>query len=410
MLLYAFATRSILARYLFNTQIQLLAYYIITYILLLCGVLASFTIVKRGPHIYAPKGLFSIFLISLVIIVGLFVTGDTHTLLYYGLALLLPFSVTISDNGKFTEAKIFTIIGIVSTIGSILNYMFPAVYSAIIPYFFSGYSLQSLQWLISERTFFPGFFSQVNYTAFFIGLALGALFIFRKFCFSRTWGFWLLFLAFGMLLTGKRGAFVYAIVAFVLVYFLEGEGREKIKRIGAILGILIVAYVLLYVVAHVSAIPSIERIFDAVNDFLLNGTPEDAGREQLHKQAWTYFYQHPVFGIGWDNFKELFTARGTYVHCIYLQLLGETGIVGAVIFYCFFAFSLISTIANYYKVKNVNYVIGIWLELSIFIQVYFLLFGITENPIYDIEEMILYMYAIGLNNIAGISQIYRAKD
>lgn len=398
-LLYAIGTRSIIARYVFGTRVQLLAFYIITYFLLFWGLFTAFTFIKEGPHIYAPKKFFSVLLISLVIIIGLFVTNDTYTLLYYGLALLLPFSVIINDSGKYSGAKAFTIVGIIATIGSLLNYIFPTIYTAIIPYFFSGYSLHSLQWLIGERTFFPGFFSQVNYTAFFIGLAIGSLFIFRKYCFSRSWGFWLLFLAFGMLLTGKRGAFVYVIVAFVFVYFLEGEGREKFKRVISIAAILISAYILLYIVAHVSSIPSIERIFDAVNDFLLNGTPEDVGREQLHQQAWTYFYQHPVFGIGWDNFKEVFTARGTHVHCIYLQLLCETGIVGAVIFYCFFTFSLISTIYSFYRYRNENAAIGMWLEFSIFIQVYFLLFGITENPIYDVEEMILYMYAIGLSNI-----------
>ena len=40
-----------------------------------------------------------------------------------------------------------------------------------------------------------------------------------------------------------------------------------------------------------------------------------------------------------------------------------------------------------------------WIGLALFTQVYFLLFGLTENPIYDIEEMIVYMFAIGIANL-----------
>ena len=38
-----------------------------------------------------------------------------------------------------------------------------------------------------------------------------------------------------------------------------------------------------------------------------------------------------------------------------------------------------------------------WIELSFFIQVYFLLYGITGNPLYDAEETIIYFFAVGIS-------------
>ena len=40
-----------------------------------------------------------------------------------------------------------------------------------------------------------------------------------------------------------------------------------------------------------------------------------------------------------------------------------------------------------------------WARFSLFIQIYFLLYGITGNPLYDIEETIIYFFAIGISYI-----------
>ena len=40
-----------------------------------------------------------------------------------------------------------------------------------------------------------------------------------------------------------------------------------------------------------------------------------------------------------------------------------------------------------------------WIKFSLFIQLYFLLYGITGNPLYDIEETIIYFFAIGISYI-----------
>ena len=110
-----------------------------------------------------------------------------------------------------------------------------------------------------------------------------------------------------------------------------------------------------------------------------------------------YFEQSPVFGIGWNNFMKMFTLRNTHCHNIYYQLLCETGIVGFSVFIFFFVTRIIGTIKKlnlsiYMEMKEAP-----WLKLSLFIQVFFLLYGFSGNPLYDIEETILYFFAVGIS-------------
>lgn len=396
-LIYAILTRTIFAKFLFQNQIQLFFFYAVTYACLIIGCMRAFGVF--GGHIYAPRGFFGVLLISSIVIYGVFVSNDVYSLLYYGMAFLLPF-VLLSEMKQFIRPiKIYAVFSLVIVAGSFFNYLFPIIYSAMIPLFYSGYSLKSVQWLAKEGTFYPGIFSQVNYVAFFLGIAIGAVYNFRKIIFTNIWLIIEGILMFGMLLTGKRGAFVYAIVALLLIYFLEGMGREKIFRIIKIATVVVMLYLVLAFIAKQSEIPSIVRIYDTVNSLVFSGTVDDTGRTQLRKQAFWYFHDYPILGIGWGNFKKLFSLRSTYVHCIYIQLLCETGIVGTMVFACFFVKNILEGLKKYRLVGTEISCERAWIGLALFTQVYFLLFGLTENPIYDIEEMIIYMYAIGVINL-----------
>lgn len=408
-LVYAVLTRTIFARFLFQTQIQLLLYYAVTYLCLVVGFMRAFD--TSGGHLYAPKGFFGVLMIAGVVTYGLFVANDISSLLYYGMAFLLPFSLLAEIKESISPIRIYAVFALITVTGSLFNYLFPSVYSAMMPLFYSGYSLSSVQWLAREGAFYPGIFSQVNYVAFFLGIAIGAVYNFRKIVFRKTWLIIEGILMFGMLLSGKRGAFVYVIAALLLMYFLEGRGREKFFRVIKIAAIVVMLYCGLAVIANYSKIPSVVRIYDTVNTLIFDRTADDTGRTQLQEKALEYFQANPVLGIGWRNFKNLFSLRNTYVHCIYLQLLCETGIVGTTIFIIFFAKNVMECLKKYRWTGIEVSCERAWIGLALFSQVYFLLFGLTENPIYDIEEMIVYMFFIGVGNMPIInSQMKKVKE
>ena len=411
-LLYAFTTRSILAKFLFQNQIELLAFYGVTYVCLIVSVIGAFF--YDGVHLYAPKGFFSILTLFLVIFYGLILAHNNYSLLYYGLALLMPFAVFNEIKNTTFYARLFAVMALFFTVGCVVNFIVPSTFKAIFYPLYSASAQQSLLEVerISETsTYFAGFTSQVGYTSFFISLGVGAVFCFKDTIYKKSWPFLMAIMFSGLLLTGKRGPIVFLLVALLSIYFFSGYGKDQIIRFVKIIGIIVAAVILLGVIANVTKIDGIIRIYNAVYEFLTAGSVDDAGRNQLHEQALRFFEENPIFGIGWTNFRVMYSFRSTHVHCIYLQLLCETGLVGFGIFVTFFATRLINTLSLVRKTRLTgNMQEGGWIKFYFFIQLYFLLYGITGNPLYDIEETIMYFFAIGIsylpllssdNNIAG---------
>lgn len=400
-LLYAFTTRSILAKFLFQNQIELLLFYGITYACLIISFGNAFD--ANGGHLYAPKGFYSIAVLFIVIAMGLGVTGNSYSLIYYGLALLLPFSMNREIKQHNFFAKFFVGMALFFAVGCFVNFLIPAIFKAVFIPLYSASAQQSLadvEQLAGTSTYFAGFTSQVGYTSFFISIGVGAAFCFKDSVFARGWRIFIGIMLGGLLLTGKRGPLFFLLIALSIIYFTDGYGRERIVRTAQIVGALILAYIALSTIANLTKIDGIIRIYDAVHEFLTSGSVEDAGRNQLHEQALYYFKEKPILGIGWSNFRELYAFRGTHVHCIYLQILCETGLVGFCIFMVFFLTRLLRTFSAVKESRFMDTSIeNGWVKFSLFIQIYFLLYGITGNPLYDIEETIIYFFAIGISYI-----------
>lgn len=117
---------------------------------------------------------------------------------------------------------------------------------------------------------------------------------------------------------------------------MEGYGREKLYRVFKIAGLLVAMFVALAFLAKFTGSDGIKKIYETFQELITSGSVDDAGRTQLHEQAIRYFIANPILGIGWTNFMKMFTLRNTHVHCIYLQLLCETGLVGFIAFVGFF--------------------------------------------------------------------------
>ena len=227
---------------------------------------------------------------------------------------------------------------------------------------------------------------------------MGALFCFRKEIFGKFFLPLTVLLFWGMLFTGKRGPMVYLLLALITVFYFESNGNQRLLRPFQILGIVIGAYFVLAVLNSFDIqIGGIERIYSSINELLFTGDVNDAGRDQLHEQALLYFEQNPILGIGWNNFMKMFTLRNTHCHNIYYQLLCETGIVGFSVFIAFFVTRIIVTIKKLSISIHMEMQEAPWLKLSLFIQAFFLLYGFSGNPLYDIEETILYFFAVGIS-------------
>lgn len=403
---YAFVTRSILATFVFRNMAMNLVVYGVIFGGLIYTFLKSF---KGLPeHLYAPRGLLALTLLAIVMIYEMMVSDSLNGIRYYSMALLLPLAMLPEMKQSKRGGIIFAIIGVFFSIGCYFNYFFLPVYKVLIKPLFSIAALESInatEKLRGDANFVAGFTSQVGYTSFFIIVCIGAVFCFRKSVFGKTSYPLLVFMTGALLLTGKRGPIAFLVIAIMLAYFMEGYGREKIYRVFKIWGILVALFLLLALLAKITGSDGVKKIYETFLGLIESGTVDDAGRTQLHEQALIYFREYPILGIGWTNFMKMFILRSTHVHCIYLQLLCETGLIGFIVFVGFFAQRFISTLmqAQILAVDGDDLEAS-WVRFSLFIQAYFLLYGITGNPLYDAEETIIYFFAVGITYLPLISE------
>lgn len=146
------------------------------------------------------------------------------------------------------------------------------------------------------------------------------------------------------------------------------------------------------------------RIIETYHIFVTGGDITSK-RIPLYKHALRLFIQNPIHGIGWGNYKKTVVGTVTMytemqVHNIYLQLLCETGIIGSFFillpmimtyFYSIRTMCKISKKRNEYSYKWIFAVI-----YSVYVQTFFLLYGLTGNPLYDYSFLTMYFLAYGL--------------
>lgn len=194
-----------------------------------------------------------------------------------------------------------------------------------------------------------------------------------------------------LILTQKRAQLLFAAFALVLVY-LVGYVRGNLNR--RLQQLLLGAAILLVVFFLLMNIPAFQA---TVSRYMAGGNLDDvsSGRiSQLWTPAWNEFLEHPVFGIGWRQFKyahPMSNGANNDVHNIYLQFLTENGIVGAAYIMILITGSYFSTWKMLIRCKNSdssdNYMP---LLFSFGYQTFFLLYGITGNPFYEESRLLPY--------------------
>ena len=139
---------------------------------------------------------------------------------------------------------------------------------------------------------------------------------------------WLSFgvLAAAIIRTGSRGATVALVGGFV-AFLLKGRSLETKLKVGII--------ILLGISSLVWASYSIEAIRVRWERTFIQG--DLAGREQIFEEAWSVFQEKPLFGWGpVRHYYELGSRVGAPTrdpHNLYLWVLMETGVLGAILFF-----------------------------------------------------------------------------
>lgn len=209
-----------------------------------------------------------------------------------------------------------------------------------------------------------------------------------------------------LFLTGKRAHFIFGVAALLLVYlgfFGKNSGSAKIKRI---MGLILVAAVALVIMSSLPQFAAIMNRFKITEDSSL-GEVSNGRLDLLWKPALKLFAGNELFGIGWRNFKYDFRQYSSMkvsndAHNIYLQLLCETGIIGFIIVMSILLFTLYITYKMLKEERAKFDETGEFsdrmycLAFSMTVQLFFFMYGMTGNPLYQFECYFPYMLACAM--------------
>lgn len=294
--------------------------------------------------------------------------------------------------------------GLFHAIVSFVLYLLPNVYMKYVMPLFASYGYESTLLYCVKNGYAVGLTPHYSTNAMYMSVALGASFIrliddrYRNNKIkSKMNALATIFILFVLILTGKRAHCVFALVCLFLSYYIYNSDKKK-SRLITTLGILAVGSVALVLIVEIApdAVPVIRRFI-----YMSQLDDSSLGRNARMLLALSIFSRNFLTGIGWNGFTYYYNARfGEWlnVHNIYLQLLCEEGIFLSVAFFAFFVLSFMHALSalkqtRVLKLSGINESL---LLFSIYIQAFFLLYGLTGNPLYDAPFLFPYVFGCAI--------------
>ena len=344
------------------------------------------------------KLMYSLFVI--MIMVSCFWVSNINVIWDYSLYLISGVCVIFSDFSKtfyYYFMKNFKTLFWVFIFSMFLEALLANVFFLI--FGFASFGDAEMRALTSGGAI-AGLAFEKAYAAFICNLGLGV--IFAEFVAQRSYKYVIqsILVMIALMMTGKRTLFIIPIVALLIYVMLFSKNNKFIKLAGVGLGIsafIIIAYT---IIPEASLI--IDRIINSGGDVL-------SGRENFWNYAMDMFHQNPFFGRGFMSFNDFvfnqgfryYGERWNYqAHNVYIQLLGETGIIGCgviitlIVILIIKAISLAKTTSNFWDVLLVY-----WIML-------FGIYSLTGNTLYYPCQLIILVVSILLiSNVKKIREV-----
>jgi len=233
------------------------------------------------------------------------------------------------------------------------------------------------------------------YMSAFIPLATGLTILYFKGKNKLLMSFLTILALSGIFLTFSRGA---GLAVYLAILFLCIAGRKKLLACVLIAILLIFPFVMP---------KDIKKWAKEVNYnpvvFMLN-----QDRISIYNNTVNMIKHHPFIGVGVNTFslnygkyktrnaeKYAHTPDTIYAHNIYLQMAGETGLLGLGVF-IWFLFLIFKNLADtYFKLKD-EYLRAVALSLLAGL-IAFLINGLTETSLYNARVAMAFWYLIGVS-------------
>lgn len=353
-----------------------------------------------------------IFLCFVVVNYGgtLLTGGGSSWLVVFSLTAVLGVLLKLdADEWFFYIAKVVAVFGLIHALATIAFLLLPGFYSGWFkPHFYAG--------VVTAIDYKSGLTSHYSMNGMNLAWGLISSFFLSQLSTARDNKQWVAFsmvILIGLLATTKRAHLAFGLAACLVMYILFN--RES-GSFGILFKLCIVAVLLLLVLYFVSLyIPAISAVLDR-----FQGMSDDetfGGRSDYYSICIEMWKESPLAGHGWGSFtqtlyqsgisdlKRLYLAGNLTqkAHNVYLQLLAEEGALGLLIF-LIMAFA---GVIRAYLCADVKRTAERRLDradslgvLAVGVQVFFLMYCITGNPLYDLVEYSIYLL-LGLSYVAA---------
>jgi len=321
-----------------------------------------------------------------------------------GLIIVIAFSLDIKAYQG--SIKYIKYLGLLFAIGVLFQRFIPTLYNLIIRLFPSGLQTAITSAVRTDGSGYRGFTTNAGFCVNY--LLIGILAIISDNINREKWSIGsktiIAMLMLATLFTGKRGPILFFVIALVFCYLIPARGKKKHTRFWRIfLGFSVLIILFFTFEDALADIPIFREVINTING-ISGGEDVTSGRTKLYAWAIQLFLNNPIKGVGWGYFRRTvvgeITIRTTLdVHNIYLQLLCETGIIGFLIFTTIFISSWIATKNAYCNCVEETKELRLWkpaLLFSFVFQTYFILYGLTGNPLYDQFYQIIYMFCCSI--------------
>ncbi len=366
----------------------------IAYAFAAISIILLFRGTRTVPSMQIPLPI-ALWIISIVFVIT---SGDLSYITKYiiGLMLMYCYSKTFGAGGYTIKA--LAVFGIIFTAFTFVFYFYPDLYiDNIVPYLADYLKSTAVMMIRTNR--YPGLTGHYSTNGIYLAFGLGALvsLYFSNSIKSKNNGNKIIIILIAitigaLLLIGKRAHLVFSIAACFVIYWMSNT-KNKNSRLIKLLGIIIIASVV-FVIA-VNQIPALSNTFDRFSataesgDFMMS-------RGTFYAVTWAQFLKNPLFGCGWRTMMDILEHD---VHNVYLQLLAETGIVGFVCFAGLITYGVIIAVKVFrWAVKNSPQLSRddfAMLIFSVYYFIFFTLYGMTGNPLYDEQPFYVFMVSYG---------------
>lgn len=368
----------------------------IAFLLLLVLFLKAFV---SGSKLTKSSGLGLWMPYLIITCLGFFTQLVLENFTYRLVAILLLLLTVRYDFNSIQPLKILVYSGIFTIIGIFFQMLLPTLYYAYVSPLFLSYSNLVERWAESGYGF-VGFNYQLSHTANILLVSEGVFLYFGKTIFSalsqKRWVFNTMSVLFivSVMLTGKRLFSLMAILLPIIVYIISKKNTGKIIILSLFIGCFVYLGVE-YFVENASRFENsqlLHRWASTVTD-AKQGEDISSNRTLLADEAIRLFNENPVTGIGVGRYHKR-CSLSTDAHNSYLQVLAEQGIVG---FLCFIIPLIMCLIKTLNLIKyNCNIESGNYLKLSLFIQLYYILYSLSGNVFVDPGNFLIYFYAVAI--------------